>query len=181
MKNLLFILLTIVSMSLSAQDYPEHFTYTGVVKVDSASATILYSRAKRFVAETYKSGKTVTDLDDATTTTIILKPLMDSYSSSVSMSAISSSCSASVKYTFTIECKDGRYKYTLSDFHHVIDIGQCGAGGDLTSEKPACGYFLLFKKTWAKIKASADAEAKALIEALNKAMNSSSTGAKSDW
>ena len=46
------------------------YEYTEVVKVDSCSADKLYSNAKLFIVDAFKSGKEVTQLNDDNTKTI---------------------------------------------------------------------------------------------------------------
>jgi uncharacterized protein with TBP-like fold DUF4468 len=83
------------------------FAYQGVVEVDGISAADLYSRAKAWVATTYRSAKDVVQLDDTTAGRLIAK---GNFAVSWMMSP------AWIRHTLTIEVKDGRFRYTLTNF-----------------------------------------------------------------
>ena len=179
MKIQILFAFLMLSVALCAQDekpsYPENWTYSNVVQVDSASASVLYHRAKETIANLFVSGKTVTDLDDPATYTIIIKPIME-----IPSSFAVYNCASYVSYTLKIECKDGRYKYTFSNYSHSVSIGEkCGSGGSLILDKPACGSFNMMKSSWNKIKDTANFKTIMLISSLKKSMAGSA--AKSDW
>jgi len=179
MKIQILFAFLMLSVALCAQDekpsYPENWTYSNVVQVDSASASVLYHRAKETIANLFVSGKTVTDLDDPATYTIIIKPIME-----IPANYMLYGCKSYVSYMLKIECKDGRYKYTFDDYTHMNYPGEkCAPGGSLISEKPSCGTFLMAKAHWAKIKETANLKTIVLISSLKKSMAGSA--AKSDW
>lgn len=167
----LILALMLTPLSVFAQDLPRNETgrieYTEVVKVDSANAAILYSNAKIFIAKSFKSAKNVTDLSDENSKTVIIKGNMP-----VSVRSMGSFWDYGVVwFQISIQCKDGRYKYSITDFVHEDKPGPRGAnGGSLESEKPECGTLKLPKKYWEYIKTDADQTTKTLIADMKKAM-----------
>jgi hypothetical protein len=171
MKTLIVIMfLPILSF---AQDLPKNsegkIEYTAVVQIDTAKAATLFSNAKLFIADAFKSAKDVTQLDDANAKTVMAKGLMP-----VSVKSLGSNWDYGyVRFQLTIQCKDGRYKYSFTDFVHEDKPGQRHAdGGPLENEKPGCGTMQLSKKYWENIKKETDETTKAMIEDLKKHMAS---------
>ena len=88
------------------------YEFANVINVDSASSDKLYSNAKIFVALTFKSGKAVTQLNDDNTKTVVGNGI-----TSVKLKiSIGSPVYTDVAYSFTIQCKDNRYRYSITDF-----------------------------------------------------------------
>jgi len=80
---------------------------------EQGTAAELYSRAKAWIAKAYKSPRTVIQLDDATGGRLVVKGNF----------SIASFAVDGVSHTWTIEVKDGRYRYTLSDFIASVSFG----------------------------------------------------------
>lgn len=83
-----------------------------MIPVDSVSGVDLYSRAKKFVAVNFNSGKAVTQLNDDNTKTGIGKGI----TTTLVNPGLGTRVPIKVDYTFTIQCKDNRYKYSITDF-----------------------------------------------------------------
>lgn len=83
------------------------YEYTGVVEVEGADAGELYSRAKAWVARVYLSAQDVIQLDDKDAHRLIAKGVT---------TGGGWMGGATVWYTLTIETKDGRYRYSITDF-----------------------------------------------------------------
>jgi hypothetical protein len=88
------------------------YKFQGVVNVEGASADQLLSRARAWIATTYRSAKDVVQLDDPTAGRIIAKGLIP-----VRWMGETSH----IRHTLTVEAKDGRYRYTIADL--VFDQG----------------------------------------------------------
>ena len=72
MKNFLFLLLFPVisfGQSVIPMNASGVYEYTAVTNVDGASAEKLYSNAKIFIVDAFRSGKRVTELNDDASTT----------------------------------------------------------------------------------------------------------------
>lgn len=86
-----------------------------------------------------------------------------------------------VDYLVTIACKDGRYKYTITDFKHS---GEKASGGKLEGTLPECGKYTLTLTAWGSIKKQTKDQMDKFIEALKAkmAVKASTGGNKAnDW
>lgn len=134
-------------------------TYTAVIHVESADKNTLYTRAKKWFVDTYKSAKDVIQLDDKENGEITGKGnfkisyyTRDPY----------------ISHTVSIFVKDGRYKYIITGFSY----------SDNQNEKFS---IVDFPKSWAgkkKLYMKVDEETKAIIASIEKFMKSKP---KDDW
>jgi len=116
MKNIILFIL-ISSGSFAQVGLPHDklgkVNYTEVVQSDSFPASQLYSNARLWFAETFKSANDVIQLADENT-----KTLVGHGSTTFLMHGLFGSRTESgfITYSVKIECKDGRYKYSITDF-----------------------------------------------------------------
>lgn len=139
-------------------------TYQTVVPVPGVSASELYSRAKLWVANAYRSAKNVIDLDDKEGGRLVVK-------GNFTVSAGLMGGSQTYRHQLTIEVKDGRFRYTLTNLTKLqpgTPVPEWPLEGSI--KEPFVG-----KKTWESI----DAECRGTIESLTKAM--SVPAAKDNW
>jgi hypothetical protein len=153
MKTLLIALLFVPFISF-AQDLPKNsegnIEYTAVVNIDSADAQTLYSRAKLFIAQSFKSARNVTDLSDDAAKQIVVKGLIRPV---IKWNVYGKSEFGNVFFTTTIQCKEGKYRYFINGFNHENHENKFdNSGGRLENEKPACGTFYMTKNVWQKVK-----------------------------
>jgi hypothetical protein len=153
------------SVSFPIDSSTGKFSFVEVVKVDSVDAGTLYSRAKLFIANAFVSAQDVTQLADENTKTVVCKGNMTAAVGGV------------VRFTLTIQCKDGRYRFSLTDFYHSFESKNM-SGGNLENEKPACGGFNMIRSQWAKIKNRFHDDASTLITAMKTSLQSTKT---SEW
>jgi len=175
MKAKAIILAIFLPVAVSAQKINVDtlsWDYTGVVQVDSASENVLKSRTKLFVAESFKSGKEVMQLDDPGV--LVIK---GNIAPIVKVPLLGKIEYGYVHFTAKIQVKDGKYKYTLSEFNHEAHEPNMGSGGKLANKRPACGTFLMTEGQWRQIKAYTNERILAFIGQLEKAMRK---GAKKD-
>ena len=90
------------------------YQFTEVLQVEGVPAAELYSRAKAWGAVAYRSMKDVEQLDDKDAGRLILKGMFTARLGS--NSAWGFGTDVDVNHTLTIEVKDGRYRYLLTDF-----------------------------------------------------------------
>lgn len=94
----------------------EPLIYEDVVNVkDSASSEELYLRAKKWFAVTYNDAQKVIQLDDRESGVIMGKALIQFNPTVFSGSGLTK---GTIDYTIKIEFRDGRYRYTITDFIH---------------------------------------------------------------
>lgn len=133
--------------------------YSELVKIDSTTTQKeLYSRAKEWVAITFKSAKDVIQMDDSENGILILKGIMP-------ISGGMYLADGKVDFTMKIQLKNGRYKYWITNFiHSSYKPGY--SGGSLENAKPACGSMSMVKKGWIQVKETTNNYALSIIENL---------------
>lgn len=142
--------------------------FSEVVNVDNATAKELYSRAKLFVADAYKSSKAVTDLNDDEAKIVLIKPMMK-----VTYKDFLTSIPYFVQYQLKIECKDNRYRYSVEG-HTLIVPSNRSTTDELysfTEKKP----FLFSKKSWIGLQNQAILDTKIIIGSLKLTMSKSNS------
>ena len=133
--------------------------YTGVIQVDSVDKSTLYTRAKKWFIDNYKSAKDVIQLDDKENGEITGKGNFKIYYYTRE---------PYISHTISFFVKDGRYKYIITNFSYT----------DNQSDKFSIENF---PKSWAgkkKLYSKVDEEAKALIISIEKFMK---IKPKDDW
>ena len=143
-------------------------SYSEIVKVDSVDAKALYNNAKIWFVHYFNSAKNVLQLDDKESGRIIGKGLLN-----VTTSVIVKADAGVVKFTIEINAKDGRYKYTFTDFWHEAYISKITTPGDLRLSKPGGGILTMGKGNWNGIKRQTNEMVLDMILNLKKAMSSS--------
>lgn len=152
--------------------------FTEVISVDSAGSSTLYSRARLFVANAFNSSTDVTKLEDASTGTIVTKGLLPrNY-----INPFNKGQGGHVSFKLTIQCKDGRYRYSVTDFVHQDRLHSSFTGGPLENERPQCGTFNMPRKSWEKIKSETAARVERFVAEMKATMNGSTVfSANDDW
>lgn len=80
-----------------------------------------------------------------------------------------------------IECKENRYKYTVSQIKHVSKSGKA-SGGPIELDVPECGSMSLQALTWKKIKGEGTRDAQQVVVDLKAAMFTSVQAAvEEEW
>lgn len=133
--------------------------YTEVVEVQNVDKKELYSRAKKWIVLKYKSANDVIQLDDKEDGTIIGKG---------NFNIKYYSRNPKIEHTIQIETKDGRFKYSISNFIYS-DI----RGDTFAIEK--------FPKSWFgenKLYQALDEKTQTIIADLKKSIE---TESKDDW
>jgi hypothetical protein len=154
--------------------------FTEVITLDSVSAENLYNRARLFVSNYYKSSKTVTDLSDEKSSTVIIKSYKISHFKDWTGGIYPA---GGFNYTLKVYCKENRYKYEISSLTHTgeYDNFNNSSGGAIENDKPDCGTMFITKKQWNYIKQDCITNIIKLSEDLKKAMSNKSEIEKKDW
>lgn len=129
MKGLMILLAFLFTFVIVASDTPKlptnlkgQIQFQEVVQVPDTPAPELYSRAQLWMAKTFVSGKDVTQLNDKENGTVLLKGnTMVHFGMGYTR----------IGFTLLLEIKDGRYRYTLSDFK-VLSRGDMPWNNDLS-------------------------------------------------
>lgn len=80
-----------------------------------------------------------------------------------------------------IECKDSKYKYTISQIKHVSKSGKTSAGS-VDNTIPECGTMVMSDITWKKLRGEALVKASSVVSDLKEGMKVLSTEyEKDEW
>lgn len=132
MKKLFFLLFAILATTLNAQE--KSLSYAEVIQAEGKNQSNIYSALREWVATSFVSGKAVTQLEDESTGTIILKAIMPYKPGNVFMSAYT----GKLNYMLKLQAKDGRFRVEMSGISHENDPGKasdCSLGTLTTAEK----------------------------------------------
>jgi hypothetical protein len=149
--------------------------YTEVIPTDSVPATELLKRAVNWVkleAPKYDKTNGVTTSGKAecmATFTVKPKELNPEcdYTGTVTMKVV-------------IECKDNKYRYTISGITHKSKTGKT-TGGSIDNVVPECGSMIMSDLQWKKIKGLAINCVNTAINDLKEGMITDSKGFGDDW
>ncbi len=144
--------------------------YQEVVQVEGANAQELYARAKRWVANAYKSARNVIQSDDPTNGQLVIKGLTE-----FSEKFMLGHERGWAHHTLTIQVKDGRYRYTLGDF--LLEFEGIGSQPNVTVPIED----RVQKKRVQETQEAVAADAQALIASLKIAMLKPSPAADKSW
>lgn len=142
--------------------------FKSIIQVENTNAQILFSRAKSFVAKNFISGKDATQLVDEYSKSIIGKGVLN-----LNFSDVLASANGELKFTFQIECKDNRFRYTfkIGDARRTFPDGTGTYWANFLDEKKPSW---VIKSVWLKMQNDAYRNITILIYALNKEMISKS-------
>ena len=110
MKKILFILLLVPTFS-----YCQNLTYTEIVPADSLSKDLLYSNARLWFVHAFNSANNVIQYDSKDDGKIIGKGNFLFHGRAFTSGTNST---GPVNFTVTVEVKDNKYKYEITDFKH---------------------------------------------------------------
>lgn len=187
MKKLMTALMMLIGLTSFSQD-----TWTEVVIVDSTNASTLYSKAKLWVANTYNSGKSVTDLSDENTHTIIIKAQSNELGNNQNLKGLvafrTNLTCGYIEYTLKIYCKDNRFKYEITNINHVWHTSSSPdndySGGDISNDiviNKNCLNRYKWDKIWIIVREESTQYLKNLINNLKNNMIKKSEIQKNDW
>ncbi|TAH25209.1 MAG: DUF4468 domain-containing protein [Cytophagales bacterium] len=169
----IFLSFSIFSQELPIDSETQKVTFSEVVPLESVNKEELYKRALEWSKKNTKVEDNKTD------------------AKYISKVAIKSKYPAPMKGYFhdgeiiakvTISCKEGKYKYEITDITHSSSRG---SGGNIENKIPECGKYTLTLEGWGVIKNQAKIEIPKIIETIKQAMQKASPTAsaksKEDW
>lgn len=180
MKQLFTLCLVLfVAMATSAQGlqtFPlsaeNKVTYTAVVETPGVSNEELYNRSKEWFIRTFTDGNQVLHLDDKASGKLIGKALVKGQSKGFA-------CGANYTFPFviTVEVKDGRYRYTLSDIEYKswVESQKRFITGTLEEHTRITGCEKAYNEMYAQLHRSLSG----LLTSLQQGMEA--TAQKSEW
>lgn len=128
--------------------------YSDVIFIPGVSKDDLYNRAKLALANIYLKSSSIIDFEDRFTGMIVGKPKTLILEGDVPLAG-SAETTGDIQYTITITVKDGRFKYTFSDFIHE-------KLGKITGSSDPIGRQISSKKAIERVKSTIDQNMKDL-------------------
>lgn len=186
MKKIIFGILVFLSGQSFCQSTVTTVTYSEVIQMDSISKNELFNRARMAFVTIFKSSKDVIQLEDKENGKIIGKAVFN-YNPTIFIGNMLTR--GIVRYSVTIQVKDGRYKYEITDFRHTTDKPTSDMSmGLLTTSLEAPEGMRPYERRWASnvwedIKSQAKHEATILAQMIILEMNkpASDVGTEADW
>ena len=83
-----------------------------------------------------------------------------------------------LSFTLIVECRDGRYKYTLQDVIHRYTDSRQVWGGDILSERSPAVPLRLLRSQWQRVRESSEIKMNSIIYDLKESMKKP---AGDDW
>jgi hypothetical protein len=155
-----------------------------VVPVDNTTKEDLYKRAKYWAVDLFNNPNKVIQLDDPTEGVLIIKAQFP-YNQSWAYAAEASR--GIVTYTLKIMARDGRFKYTLTDFYHtsqgtntfLYSAGLITTGVECPN--PMKGNKSYSQKVWDDLKYQSKQYSTTIAASLTKAMSQPAETETNDW
>ena len=178
MKKLFVFTLVFFFTIINAQENTL-ISYSEVVKVDSTrTSDELYQQTKMWFVDVFKNSKAVIQLEDNANKTVIGEASFR-YSSRIFFGCATTV--GKIKYKISITCKDGRYKYEISNFYHEgksFDFGYITIAEDPNVK---FGFTSTRFKVYQEMKDDIKKEIVPLIVNLKEYMNQNKISAKEEW
>jgi hypothetical protein len=193
MKKLLMLLVAVSPIISMGQILPidsetGEVVFTEVVSVtDSSTKAIdLFYRAQEFLVDAFKSADNVTQLANEESGKIIVKGNYEITAPRKVLGSIQNFSIGTVSFRLDLEVRDGRYRYSFSDFFHTTSTI---SGGNLKDELPDESVRLMTKdygqdqlSNWDRIKIGTNTIITDLITRLKDKMDvTSEESEEDDW
>jgi hypothetical protein len=138
----------------------QKIVFSESVNMQTASQDSLYANAKQFLMNTFKSNKDTIFANDAS------KKLVCRCSFFIPVEQLGERGKGFVHFTFSIDCSNNSYKYSLSNFEHLPLKSDGVAGGALENDNAASGRLAFPNKYWDDQKAKCYYRIETTIERL---------------
>jgi Domain of unknown function (DUF4468) with TBP-like fold len=146
-------------------------TYRDTIFVPNSKAVDLYANSKLFVEYDMKSKSTVARIFDDQALKIMVRGSVSYGAAGTTTGYGSTREPIVIVYKISIECHEGYYIYTFTDFSQGDWHGEyytVNKAGDLDKDDPA----QMSERKWKKLKINLDKKVKEQIQALKKTMKS---------
>ncbi len=173
MNKLFTLFLIFLCIDVKGQDTNLAKAYSEVmVLTDPASKDELFSRAKSSFAHLFRNSQKVIQNEDKDAGIIIGKGNIKAYARTLGKDYDA----GYVNFTLTIACKDGRYRYTITDLVHQGTGSNMPSGGSLENTSAHSWT----DKQWNLMKSQINDNIKGLISSIKLDMNKPSPK-NDDW
>ena len=163
------------SQNLPVNDKTGKITYLEVVDASGMSTKNLYQAAKDWGAS---KGYKIQKEDEAAGEIVFEASLPVDYAGVKGKME-----SGNVNHSFSVFCKDGKYRYIVTDFVHEGADKDFPSGGKLESATPACGAAGMTSASWVLIKKKTQSGIEANIADLKRVIKEiqNDPAKNSDW
>jgi hypothetical protein len=151
-------------------------TYNGIVEQEESGSDSLYARAKRFSEKNLGKGKALYELDKRNQKLVV----NGSIPAFAYINKFNKKTIGKFQFKMTILVKEGRYKYTITNFVHESEVSASGG-------KPVRNYFEYYNSSTSNIQAYdkvlryADKDIKETIQKFQLAMRDPKLLDEDDW
>ena len=111
---LIFIICFICNSAIAQNNQSTPIIYSNVEQVDGVVSSELFARAQQWFASSYKNSKQVLRMVD--NNRLVGMSLFTFHYNG----GLSGTAHCKIEYTITIECRDGRYKYTIDSIYLYV-------------------------------------------------------------
>jgi hypothetical protein len=98
------------------------YTYQDVVKIDSTTKQQLYQKTRSWILENLKSADNIIDLDDKQQNTLNASGVLLLDKQYFGPFGATSYANAKLSFKVSFQFKEGRFKYTFSNFIYTADL-----------------------------------------------------------
>lgn len=181
MKKL--VLMSVLMCSFMFANAQEPLSFSKVITCDStATKSDIYSAIKGWIGVSFKSAKSVIEMEDKDAGLIVIRPSHDYYMKGLMYLGFS----GYIRYTVKFQIKDGRYKVDVTNFDHLAttECRDCNVGIITTDKeypyKAAFGAKGHMNKVWNDLKIKAGFIARECLENVSNIKISPSKGSTED-
>jgi hypothetical protein len=146
--------------------------YTNVIKTPELSASKIYSSLKIWLARNYNSLTHILKVEDEASYTLVVKPI-------VRVFLKNKWDAGKFTYTLTLQAKDGKFRYEITDFIHDRVTSGGYSCGEIENENSKCANLGIAPKYWDNVRLELHKKMIILSENLDTAINSSQSN--NDW
>lgn len=158
MRTNFFLILTLAVAlpSIAQPQFPRNaegrIEFTKIIQLDSASKASHFSKAKLWIANTFRSAQDVIQYESIEEGKILCKGSFQITPTGMGANGtIHRTQAGSVRFTMEISIKETKCRIRSYDFTHEAEYG----GGSFENIKPACGGMFMYAKTWDSIRLQA--------------------------
>ncbi len=179
MNKILLIIICFIAFESYGQKLPmvdDKVMYRDVMEFPDKNKSEILSAVELWMAHNFQDSRSVKELVDKEGGVVVGNGLFSGICAKNGFGV--KKCNSNVKYQMTIEVKEQKLRYSITNFSHYFDPGETTVdGGALEQEKPPGKMSGMQNKIWDQIKLETDKKTNELI----KSLQSSIKGKNDDW